>query len=609
MTMFRPAFRCRSLAALALMLFCQSTPAQMRNFITTRGDKLMDGDEEIRFVSFNIPNLHYIEDNLAFNEPNPWRVADEFEIRDSLTSIRQMGATVTRMYVPSVRKEIDDSSIIRHIEGPGWFNEEAFKGYDRVLQIANQTGVRIIFPLLDNWWWWGGPKEYARFREKKKEEFWTDSLLIADFKKTVSFIVNRVNTLTGVPYKQDRAILGWETGNELQAPFSWTREIASYIKSLDTNHLVVEGTHSPEVSDAALLEPTIDVVSTHYYLPFDQTIGWITKAREKSRNRKPYFVGEFGFMPTPDMRRVLDTVIATGVSGIMLWSLRSHNRDGGFYYHSIVYRWPGFESGRRWDEINILAMFREKAWQINGRAPEPIPPPGPPKLLPIETPWKISWQGSTGASSYMIERKSEDDLLWQVIATKVSDAEAGYRPLFMDTTAEVGKSYLYRVRAKNGSGYSEPSDPFGPVMVAYHMLIDEMENDSKFFGKGGELRFLPPMDMVRAKEDRSRMAGRTGDFVVYRLPAAIRSLQVDLFTTTAGADTAMRLLSGASSDSLILLAPVRQVFEPLKNEYKYYTAVSLSARDLPADHRFAKIVLAGDCQVARVELQYIGEER
>lgn len=34
------------------------------NFITISNDKLMDGDKEIRFISCNIPNLHYVEDNM-----------------------------------------------------------------------------------------------------------------------------------------------------------------------------------------------------------------------------------------------------------------------------------------------------------------------------------------------------------------------------------------------------------------------------------------------------------------------------------------------------------------------------------------------------------------
>jgi mannan endo-1,4-beta-mannosidase len=604
----RVSCSCIFAAGLSILL-CQDGSAQFRNFVTARGDKLMDGKEELRFISCNIPNLHYIEDNLAFTQSNPWRVADEFEIRDALTSIKQMGGQVTRMYVPSVRKEIDDSTIVRHVLGPGQFNEEAFRGYDRVLQVANETGVRMIIPLVDNWWWWGGPRDYARFRGKKKEDFWTDSLIVADFKKTIAFLINRVNSYTGIPFKEDKAILGWETGNEMEAPFSWTREIASYIKSLDTNHLVIEGTHSKEIIDEVLLEPTIDVLSTHHYTPVDETIARITKARERARNRKPYFVGEFGFMPTADMRRVLDTVISTGISGIMIWSLRGHNRDGGFYSHSIVYRWPGFESGRMWDEAAVMSMFREKAYQINGRTPEPLPAPETPRLLPVETPWKISWQGSTGASAYMLERKSEDDLLWQVVAAKASDAEIAYRPLYMDTTAQSGKRYFYRVRARNASGYSEPSEPVGPVTVEYLMLIDELENDSKFFGKSAGIRFLTPRDMGRAKEDRSRVAGDPGDYIVYKLPGRIRSMEIDLFSTRTDADTSMRLSSGTTADSMAVLSFARQVFEPLGNEYKYYTDVSLSATDIPPGHRIVKIALAADCQIGRVEIQYLEEPR
>ena len=81
------------------------------------------------------------------------------------------------MYVLSVRKAGESKKIIRHVEAPGVFNEEAFRALDKVMQIANEVGVRVIIPLVDNWWWWGGPAEYAAFRDKKKEEFWTDSAI------------------------------------------------------------------------------------------------------------------------------------------------------------------------------------------------------------------------------------------------------------------------------------------------------------------------------------------------------------------------------------------------------------------------------------------------
>ena len=72
----------------------------------------MDGDRVFRFISMNTPNLHYIEDYLPFDGSNPWRLPDEFEIRDALSAIKQIGGKVTRIYVISVRRPGDDSRIM-----------------------------------------------------------------------------------------------------------------------------------------------------------------------------------------------------------------------------------------------------------------------------------------------------------------------------------------------------------------------------------------------------------------------------------------------------------------------------------------------------------------
>ena len=157
---------------LALLVLVLTLPvcgfAQFDHFITRNGDKLFDGDRQLRFISFNTPNLHYLEDYLPFEGVDPWRLPDEFEIRDALMSVKQFGGKVTRIYVLSVRREDDPPGLIRHVEGPGLFNEEAFKTLDKVLQVANEVGIRLIIPFVDNWHWWGGPREYAGFRESPK---------------------------------------------------------------------------------------------------------------------------------------------------------------------------------------------------------------------------------------------------------------------------------------------------------------------------------------------------------------------------------------------------------------------------------------------------------
>ena len=96
---------------IASLIACGTVAAQndMRYFITRSGDKLMEGKKEYRFISFNIPNLHLIEDNMAFEATNEWRFPDEFEITDALQTVKQMGGRVARTYVISICKK-DGSS-------------------------------------------------------------------------------------------------------------------------------------------------------------------------------------------------------------------------------------------------------------------------------------------------------------------------------------------------------------------------------------------------------------------------------------------------------------------------------------------------------------------
>ncbi|MDP3684568.1 MAG: cellulase family glycosylhydrolase, partial [Ignavibacteria bacterium] len=392
---------------------------------------LKDGKNDFRFISFNIPNLHYAEDYLPFEKTNPWRLPDEFEIRDALTTIKQLGGKVTRMYVLSVRSKNDAPEIIRHVEAPNQFNEDAFRTLDKVLQIANEVGVRVIIPLVDNWQWWGGPKEYAAFREKEKDTFWTDTLLISDFKKTIDFVINRKNTYTGVLYKNDKAILAWETGNELDCPFEWTKEIAGYMKSLDTNHLLIQGIRGVDLTQEAIDEPNLDILTTHHYGDPKYSLEKIVANQQKVVGKKPYFIGEYGIIPTQDIQAITDTIINLNLAGGMLWSIRNRNREGGFYHHYEYnnfesYRGAGYSNGNMYDEKTVLEFVRQKAFQIDGQPVPPFPKPEKPLLLDIKNISEISWQGSAGASSYIIERKEETSD-WSVIADSVDESKYQYR--------------------------------------------------------------------------------------------------------------------------------------------------------------------------------------
>jgi len=604
------------LAALILALFFLSSAAHaqndMRYFITRSGDRLMEGSKEYRFISFNIPNLHLVEDNMAFEATNEWRFPDEFEITDALQSIKQMGGRVARMYVISICKKDGPNPIPCHVKKPGEFNEEAFRALDKVLEIANRTGVRVIIPLVDNWKWWGGAEQYAEHRGLPAEAFWTDQGIISDFKQTIQFVINRRNTYTGTLYKDDKAILAWETGNELYSPYSWTKEIAAYIKSLDSHHLVWDGFYigNNEIHAEALTDPNIDIVSSHHYpAPNRNMLEDIERFRQQIAGKKVYILGEFGFIPLNEIRKILDAVIQKNISGAMIWSLRYHNRDGGFYWHSEpsggllykAYHYPGFATGEAYTEIELIKLMREKAFEIRAVPLPPFETPAPPVLLPVKSVDEISWRGSVGANAYDVERATTRKGAWTVVGANVDDTRVQYRPLFADESAEPGQSYYYRVRAKNAAGTSAPSNTVGPVRVEASTIVDELSDYARTFAHGGTLA-LETMNPRPYKEDAHRLKGSAESWVTYRTLEPLRSAKVLAFMENDVKDFEFYL--SKDGNNFTKVEPKVSRFPTAVNPYGYKLPVEYELSGLSPDNLFLKIVFRAEAQLSRVELRY-----
>jgi mannan endo-1,4-beta-mannosidase len=604
-------------AVLALLFLSAAAQAQndMRYFITRSGDKLMEGEKEYRFISFNIPNLHLVEDNMAFEATNEWRFPDEFEIADALSSVKQMGGRTVRMYVLSICKKEGPNPIPCHVKKPGEFNEEAFRALDKVLEVANRVGVRVIIPLVDNWKWWGGIAEYAAYRDKPAEEFWTDREIIADFKQTINYTLNRRNTYTGALYKDDKAILAWETGNELYSQYPWTKEIAAYIKSLDSQHLVLDGFYvgNKELQPEALEDPNIDIISSHHYPGPNQgpaeMVADIKRFHQQIAGKKAYIVGEFGFIPLAGIEKVLDTVIGNGVSGTMIWSLRFHNREGGFYWHSEpagaglfqAYHYPGFATGGAYDESALLKLIGTKAYEIRGMAMPALEAPTAPKLLPIKSASEISWQGSAGASSYDVERAATPNRPWAIVGMDVDDTWEQYRGLFSDAHAEPAHGYYYRVRAKNAAGTSAPSNVVGPVLVEDNLIVDELGDFSHIFARGEDLS-LATANARQYKEDAHRLKGSARSWIMYRTLQPLRAAKVLAFMENTEKDFEFYLSRDGSSFNKV--EPGISRFPTEVNPYGYKLPIRYELASLPPDNRFLKIVFRTEAQISRVELRH-----
>lgn len=495
----------RPIICLMLILACslgvvyvqasQAEESTKTEFITRRGDKLYEGDKEFRFLGLAAPTLHQNEGQLRHDFSN--RFPDEFEIRDTLVSLQQMGCTATRCFSLSVR-HTGDNNVPVYIEGVGQYNEEAFRTLDRVLAICGETNVRLIIPIIDShsFWGWRGVDEFSGFRGKHGTEFWTDDQLKQDFRDLLDYLVNRRNTVTGKLYKDDPSILAWQLGNELSSYVwdrqldeevwmpkvtAWSVEMAAYLKQIDPNHLVMEGGGDKETY---FEDPNIDIISEHFYEYWNERYGHETdlaklvgEVHRWINGRKALIADELGMASKENITNLTDELIATGVTGGLLWSIRPHHRDGGFYYHNEngtrwnSYHWPGFDNGDGHDERYLMDLLWRKAHEIRGfDQPVPIQTEGAPVLLTVSPKAELTWRGVTGARGYTIERAESESGPWAVLAEGVQDAvvidvsayESTGRsqtpPLYQDDSVEHGMAYFYRVKVSGGDSESTYSN-------------------------------------------------------------------------------------------------------------------------------------------------------
>ena len=230
--------------------------------------------------------------------------------------------------------------------------------------------------LVNNWSAFGGMDQYVRWRGGQyHDDFYSDATIKGWYKNWISHLLNRVNTVTGVKYKDDPTIMMWELGNEprcigsgvyprspactTQTLISWADEISSYIKSVDRNHLVSVGDEGflclPNGTDwtdncnegvdsyafAALRN--IDAMSLHLYPDADAWgktpawgTEWIAKHTQKAKRlRKAVYLGEFGTkdksVRNPVYREWTRELFFGDTDGALYWILSDVQDNGALY--------------------------------------------------------------------------------------------------------------------------------------------------------------------------------------------------------------------------------------------------------------------------------------
>ena len=183
--------------------------------------------------------------------------------------------------------------------------------------------------------------------------------------------------------------------------------------------------------------PEVDIVTTHHYPGGKKSFAQVIRENAaRAKGRKPYVVGEFGFVPTQEMVEAIQATIETQAAGALAWSLRFRSREGGFYWHSEpsggnkykAFHWPGSPIADDYDEIPFMKLMRDQAFAIRDLPVPPLPAPVPPHLLPISNVSAISWQGVVGANDYIVERAAKANGPWRIVGESVDESFTQYRP-------------------------------------------------------------------------------------------------------------------------------------------------------------------------------------
>ncbi|MEV7806652.1 cellulase family glycosylhydrolase [Microbispora sp. NPDC088329] len=401
-----------ALTALAVLTSLVTTPAMAdpgpsrapwgRTFVKRVGTQLTIGDTGTpwRFAGAN-------DQLLAQSSPEA--------VGSVLSRARTAGLNVIRVAGSKEIGEQDGASdgYFQYWDGTGpAYNDgdDGLRKLDRVLAVAERSGAKVIIPLVNDWTGYGGMDQYVRWAGGQyHDEFYTNTTIKGWFKDWISHLLNRVNTLTGVAYKNDSTIMAWELadaprceGTEDGLPTSpdctaatitaWADEMSRYIKSVDGRHLLSAGDEGFYCTDPGGPDPTdncgkgvdtlalaglpeIDLMSLQLFPDKwgkDAAWGttWITRHLADSREiGKPVVLSAFGLLNravrNPAYKDWTDAFRTGGGAGFAFWQI-NEEISGQIVPYSDGYtvNCPG----------PVCLTLGNAASQMRGLAPGPFAP-------------------------------------------------------------------------------------------------------------------------------------------------------------------------------------------------------------------------------------------
>ncbi len=367
-----------------------ATTAPGDGFVTALGGALLVNDHPYRFVGANLWYGAYLGANAPFGDPS--------RLRRELDRLSALGVSNLRLLGAAEVSPLANSLAIGFRDRAPPYNDTLLRGLDTVLAQMGARGMRAIIYLANFWEWSGGFATYlywtngGRFIDMDdpahpwpafadfSAQFYASGEARALYRDYVRAVVTRTNSVTGLAYRDDPAIMSWQLANEprpggsataiatnMSAYQAWIGETAQFIKALDDAHLVSTGSEGLKGCG----ESPICVAETHAHADVDyltahiwpQNWGWadandldgsfavaeanthdyidahVTLAR---RIGKPLIIEEFGF-PRDSLSYAPGgpTTLRNRFYAVIHAHVTANARSGGPLYGSNFWAWGG----------------------------------------------------------------------------------------------------------------------------------------------------------------------------------------------------------------------------------------------------------------------------
>jgi mannan endo-1,4-beta-mannosidase len=456
------------------------TPQQLADsFVTQSGTRLFVAGRPFRFGGANIEWLG-VAGYGPFDPSGP-HFPSHYQVDDAMATARAMGVRVVRSQ--TMGDSVGCDACLEPSRGQ--FSKAAFEHVDYALKSAREHGIKII-PTIVGDDARGGGTGCVNLRWRgisvpgcsiiNMPPFWTDPTVIGDVQAHIKALLEHVNIYTGVAYKDDPTILGWDLLNGGGSPTPWTRQIVQYIRSIDSRHLILSG---PNNAALAGVDVCVAFVYPHWFQPLAAVRPGIADCKAAG---KPFVAYEYGWDRTNyptlrGLRAFLRTLESSAeIAGDAFWALQAHNEGHGWMPIPADSSDPTtarhLESGQWWalyypgiqTMVNTAADMAARAQAIRAhnyamsgvRVPAHAIPPAPtitsaaygPTSFVGRVGVRVYWQGSAGVQNYSVQRAAGAAGPWTTICRRcVTDVDDGYA----DVSSEARGSW-YRVIPFNLDG-------------------------------------------------------------------------------------------------------------------------------------------------------------